>query len=61
MWAFDGWSNPVADALGAQPREVEQTSDLGWCAWIEISYLASNRSPYFESGPDGTVSEAESR
>ncbi|WP_395155428.1 hypothetical protein [Ilumatobacter sp.] len=60
FWGFDGSSDPVFDVLGAKPRELVQHADLGWCAWIEVSHLASNRSLYFEVGANGTVVEIES-
>jgi hypothetical protein len=56
---FDASSDPVADALGAPAREVVQTDDLGWCAWIEVSHLASSRSLYFEIEADSTVVEVQ--
>ena len=57
---FDGSSHPVADALGAEPRELVQRADLSWCAWIEVSHLASSRSVYFEVEPNGAVDETQS-
>lgn len=57
---FEGSSDPVADAFGTEPRELVQNSDLGWCAWIDISHLASKRSLYFVIGANGTVVEAKS-
>jgi hypothetical protein len=57
---FDSSSDPVADALGAEPRELVQHFDLSWCAWFEVSQLASSRSLYFEVAPNGAVVDTES-
>ena len=59
MSGFDASNDPLDDALGAPPREVVQTDDLGWCAWIEVSHLASSRSLYFEIRADSTVVEVQ--
>ncbi|WP_395152158.1 hypothetical protein [Ilumatobacter sp.] len=60
MTAYDASNDPVADALGAPSREVVQTDDLGWCAWIEVSHLVSSRSLYFKIEADSTVVEVQS-
>ncbi len=59
MSGFDASSDPIADALGVQPRSIVQTDDLGWCAWIEVSHLASSRSLYFEIDSERTVVEVQ--
>ena len=53
--------DPVADALGASPRQVVQTETdgLGWCAWIEVSHLVSSRSLYFKIEADSSVVEVQ--